>query len=399
LAALALAASLAAASPAETGPAFPPSATKGAKPLYGIVGESRRDARLARLDPHSLRPLRGPSFEVIDFVNVWAFSPERARLALGTACQAGISLGTLQLVELRRMREIGCFALGPVAAAAWPRPDRLLVVSYSPLRIFVIDPGAGRIVSQTPIEGAGPADIARVGDRVVLLTRRTVGEPERLVVADARGSVRSVDIRVQSAGALVVDRGNRRAYVVSTGAVAEVDLDTLSVTDHELREQVSVRGRRLAAFGPTARAKEVTFVIRRAFWVGGGLIAFTGFDATIEGRRVASRPVGLKLIDTRMWTVRTVNPQVGSAVVAGNRLLAGGHEFGLVAYDFRGAKRYQLFRGMHAAVWETYGGRAYVTVGRKPVPKVIDVRTGRVLAVRQPPFSLLLVERPRWRTP
>jgi hypothetical protein len=393
--------SLAGAWPAETAPASAPSATKGAKPLYGIVGEWRRDARLARLDPRSLRPLRGPKLDIVDFVSTWAFSPGRSRLALGTACQAGISLGTLQLVDLRRMRPVGCFAVGPVAAAAWVQSNRLLVIAYSPLQILLIDPNAGRIVRQTPIGGAAPAEIARVGDRLVVLTRRTRDEPERLVVADARGSVRSVGIPIRSAGDLVVDRRARRAYVVSTGAVAEVDLDTLEVADHELREHVSLRMRRLAVLTPTAQAKEVSLTIRRAFWVGGGVIAFTGYDATIEGRRVSARPVGLKLIDTRNWTVRTVNGQVSLAVLAGNVLLAtGGPEIGLVAYDFRGAKRYQLFVGRHVDVTETYGGRAYIhVVGGKPVPKVIDVRSGRALAKPQTPLNLLLVERARWRTP
>jgi hypothetical protein len=80
-------------------------------------------------------------------------------------------------------------------------------------------------------------------------------------------------------------------------------------------------------------------------------------------------------------------------------LLATGGRDGLVAYDARGAKRYQLFRGRHVAVMETYRGRAHVHVGSKPTPKVIDVRTGRALGKPQPRLNLLLVERPRWRAP
>jgi hypothetical protein len=390
--------SLAATRTSHTAPAFSMTATKGPRPLYGVVGEWRQ-AKLARLDPRSLRPLRGPTLDVLDSVGAWAFSPDRSRVALGAACQAGLSLGTLQLVDLRRMREVGCFGIGPVAAAAWSRPDRLLVVAYSPLRIFLIDPRAGRILRQAPIDGAGPAEIARVGDRLVVLTKRALGEPERLVVADARGSARSVDIGVRGASDLVVGSGGRRAYVVSTETVAEVDLDRLAVADHEVREHVSARGRRLSALGPTARAKEVSLAFRRALWVGGGLIALTGYDATIEGRRISSRPVGLKLIDTRTWTVRTVNDQVSNAVLAGAVLLTTGGREGLAAYDARGVKRYQLFGGRHVAVMETYGGRAYMNVGSKFVPKVIEVRTGRVLARPQARLNLLLVEQARWRTP
>jgi hypothetical protein len=196
-----------------------------------------------------------------------------------------------------------------------------------------------------------------------------------------------------------VDDGGRRAYVVSTSAATEVDLNTLAVADHELREHVSARGRRLAALGPTARAKEVLLTQRRALWVGSGLIALTGSDTTIEGRRFSSRPVGLKLIDTRTWTVRTVNDRVTNAVLAGAVLLATGGRQGLAAYDVRGIKRYQLFGGRRVAVLETYGGRAYMIVGSKAVPKVIDVRTGGVLARAQAPLNMLLVEEARWRTP
>jgi hypothetical protein len=389
--------------------AAPALLAKSPRPLYGIVGEWGNGARLARLDPRSLRPLRGPTLEMLDAVEGWAFSPDRSRLAVGTACQAGLSLGTLQLIDLRRMRPVGCFGIGPVAAAAWPRRDRLLVVVHSPLRIFLIDPGAGRIVRHAPIEGAGPAEIARVGDRLVVLTRRTPGEPVRVAVAEARGNVRSVEIAMPGASDLVADPRARRAYVVSTGAVAEVDLDTLAVADHELQEHVSARGRRLAALGPTARAKEVSRAFRQALWVGGGQIAFTGSDTTFEGRRISSRPVGLKLIDTRTWTVRTVNDQVSNAVLAGGVLLTKGGREGLAAYDARGVKRYELFGGRNVAVMEAYGGKAYlyVYVRSKPVPKVIDVRTGRALAGsaphslagRQPPLNLLLVERARWPTP
>jgi hypothetical protein len=399
LAALVVAVSALAATPmSDTEPAFSMTATKGPRPVYGVVGEWL-DTKLARLDPRSLRPLRGPTLDVLHSVDAWAFSPDRSRLALGAACQAGLSLGTLQLVDLGRMREVGCFGIGPVAAAAWSRPDRLLVVAHSPLRIFLLDPSAGRILRQTPIEGAGPAVIARVGRRLVVLTKRALGESERLVVVDARGSARSVDIGIRSASDLVVGPGGHRAYVVSADAVVEVDLDTLAVADHELREHVSARGRRLAALGPTARAKEVLLTHRRALWVGGRLIALTGSDTTIEGRKFSSRPVGLKLIDTRTWMVRTVNDQVGNAVLAGAVLLATGGREGLAAYDVRGVKRYQLFGGRHVAVLETYGGRAYMIVGSKAVPKVIDVRTGRVLVRPQARLNMLLVEQARWRTP
>jgi hypothetical protein len=393
LAALAAAAvGLAAARPADPEPAFTRTATDNPKPLYGIVGEWRRDAKLARVD-RSLRPVRGPKLEIIDPVSAWAFSPDRSRLALGTACQAGVSLGTLQLVDLRRMRAVGCFAIGRVAAAAWSRPDRLLAVGSSPLQIFLIDPKSGRILDRTAVEGVELMRGVPAGDRLVVLAGRTYfGEAQQVVVADARGNVRFVDMEVPSASALVVEPTGRRAYLVAAGTVAEVDLDTFAVAYHELLERASTRGRRVAGLAPAAQTTSAPTEIRRALWLGGGLIAFFGSDVTIDGRTVTSVPVGLKLIDTRTWTVRTVDDRVTNASLAGDIILATGDEIGLVAYDLQGTKRFQLFRGRSLSVSETnYRGRAYVYVAGRIAPRVVDLSTGHLVGIQRRPLPFLLL--------
>jgi hypothetical protein len=385
-------AGLAAVQPSQPETAFAPLATTDPRPLLGIVGELGRDQELVRIDPRSLRPLRGPRVEIFNGFGAWAFAPNRSRLALRTGCQAGVSLGTLQLVDVRRMRPDGCFAIGHVEALAWPRPSRLLVAASSPLQIMMIDPRTRRILARTPVEGV-PAGTARAGNRLLVLTGPTIRQPQRLVVADARGDVRSVAVEVPPASDLVVDSSGTRAYLVSTGTVAEVDLDTLTVAHHELRERTSVLGRLLAWLVPAAQAKEFHRETRRALWLGGGSIASFGSDATIDGRMVSSRPMGLKLIDTRTWTVRTVDDQVSVAELAGDVLLAtGAREIGLVAYDFRGTKRFQLFRGRPLSVFETYGGRAYVYLDGKLAPQVVDIRTGGSLGTRRAPLPLLLLD-------
>jgi hypothetical protein len=384
-------AGLAAARPSHTEPAVSVPAVKDPKPLFAIAGEWR-DQKLVRVDPRSLRPLPGPNLEIFNGLSAWAFSPNRSRLALGTGCQAGVSLGTLQLVDVRRMRPVACFAIGDLRAIAWPTPNRLLAVAHSPLQVVLIDVRARRIIHRTPLEGVW-LSAARAGGRLIVLTGRSVDEPERLVVADARGSVRSVGVEAPHASDFVVSPGGRRAFLVSSGTVAEVDLDTLQVSYHELSERMSLFGRVLAWLVPTAQAKEIRREMRRTLWVGGGLIASFGSDVTIDGRRFTSAPVGLRLIDTRTWTVRMVDEQVSFALLAGDVLLAAGaKEIGLVAYDLNGAKRFQLFRGRSLAPVETYRGRAYVHVGR-PAPQVVDVRTGRVVGPRRAPIPTLLVER------
>jgi hypothetical protein len=390
LAALAVAAlSLATARPSQSESASTVLAAKDRAPLLAIAGE-RRNQKLMRLDSRSLRPLRGPTLDIFNGVSAWAFSPGRLHLALGTGCQAGVSLGTLELIDVRRLRSLGCFAIGKVGAAAWPTPNRLLVVAHSPLQVLLIDPKTERIVSRTPLEGRGLVGSARVGDRLVFLTG-LFGEPQRLVVADLRGRVRSVGVEAPGAKDFVVDPSGRRAYIVSGATVADVDLGTLAVAYHELREQEYTRV--LALFAPVAQAKEFHGETRRTLWVGGGLIASFGEDFVSDGRRFSSTPLGLRLIDTRTWTVRMVDEHVRFALLAGDVLLAAGDDgIGLVAYDLRGTKRFQLFRGRSLASLESYGGKAYVQVDGRG-RQVVDVATGRAVGPRRAPLPTLLVER------
>jgi hypothetical protein len=163
------------------------------------------------------------------------------------------------------------------------------------------------------------------------------------------------------------------------------------VTYHELREPVSLFRRALEWLVPAAQAKEYHREYRRTLWVGGGMIASFGSDVTYDGGRpVSGRALGLRLIDTRDWTVRMVDEQVSHALLAGDVLLAVGD--GLVAYDLNGKKRFQLFRGRHAVPVDSYAEKAWIQVGR-PLFQVVDVRTGRVLGPARGPHPTVLVER------
>jgi hypothetical protein len=178
----------------------------------------------------------------------------------------------------------------------------------------------------------------------------------------------------------VADPGGRRAFLVSGGAVVQIDLDTLAVAN--LRRSSPQRGR-----GRVSRE------IREALWIGRGLIASFGSDVTANGRRFRNVPVGLRLIDTRTRTARLVDGRVASAELAGDVLLAtGADEIGLVGYDSRGRKRFQLFRGRSLGRVETFGGRAYVQVAGKAGLQTVDLRTGRLLAPRRAPLPLLLLK-------
>jgi hypothetical protein len=359
--------------------AFSAAASTGSRPLVGVIGDWS-NARLARLDPRSLRPLPGPRLDLFDPAGSWAFSRDGSLLALGTVCQHGVSAGRLQLVDVRRMRQVGCFATGYVAALAWPAPNRLLVMANGPSEVLLIDPATQRVLSRTPVEGGAPAGAfgttARAANRLVALTGRFRG-PQRLVVADTRGTVRSVAIAVPRASDVVVEPTGRRAYIVSAGTFATVELDTLAVSYA-----------RRSSRQPAPRSP------REALWLGRGLIASFGSDVAGTPRRPRQAPVGLRLIDTRSRTVRMVDRKVAWASLAGDVLLATGtDEIGLVAYDSRGRKRFQLFRRRPLALVETFGGKAYVQLAGKAVLQVVDVRTGRVVGARRAPLPLLLLKR------
>jgi hypothetical protein len=388
-----LALSVAATKPSHGEPARAFVDAKESGPLYGIVGQARRDSQLARLHPRSFQPVRGPRFDIVDFVGAWAFSPDRSRLALATACQAGVSLGTLQLLDVPRMRPAACFVIGGYGGGlrtiAWPTPNRVLVATHSPLQVLVINTKTRRIIQRTPLEGQWLSG-ARVGDRMVVLTGRTPERSERLLVAEAGGRVRSVVVDAPRATDFVGDPNRRRAYLVSAGIVAEVDLDTLAVAYHELREPVSLFRRALQWLVPAAQAKEYHRESHRTLWLGGGLIATFGADVRHDGGRFSAQPLGLRLIDTRDWTVRMVDEQVSHALLAGDVLLATrGDGVGLVAYNLNGSKRYELFRGRSVVPLESHGRKAWIAVGGPSrLLKIVDASNGRLVGSGPLPFFL-----------
>ena len=117
--------------------------------------------------------------------------------------------------------------------------------------------------------------------------------------------------------------------VAADAAVAEVDLASLEVAYHQLR-QPAPRCWRLAHWlVPPAEAKQVVGSWRGACWLGGGLLAVSGADSRVVGdtvaeQRVERRPSGLKLVDTRSWTVRPLDPAATGVSWRAGRLLSVG---------------------------------------------------------------------------
>lgn len=371
-------------------------------------------AALARLDPLSLRPVGGRRVPLGSYGSGWSFSPDRSRLVLG-----GGGAASLRFIDVARMAVVGTLELGErgyVSAVEWPTPDRVFaIVEWSAFghAVVVADPLSRRIVARHRLHGTLVGGNARV---CLLGPVSSIG-PSRIVAVDGDGRLRSAAVgRVRSGllpggetvdqisryrtPALTVARGGDRAVIVDpAGLVAEIDLKSMAVRYRELGEPISLLGRLRNWLEPPAHAKASDGTARRAVWLGQHLVAVSGHDAhaglgasgTVEQR---DTPAGLRLIDTRNWTVRTLDREASAFTARHDVVLAYGAVWdgdeqrfrgpGLTAYSRDGGFVFRVFRGEPVSWVQTAGRYAYAVVERGgPVLDshlyVVDLVSGRVL--------------------
>lgn len=413
-------------------------------PLLGIVGRGPAQA-LARIDPDRLRA-QGPrrigvgsggcasssGGQACWTLPPWSFAPHGRLLAIARNDQA--LARSLRVVDVRRMRVRADVPLsgGAVGLLAWLAPGRVLMVQEicceERQRLLAVDLARRKSVARRPLGGS----VLRAGrtarELVLLVAPANEIGPARLVVADRSGAVRFVrlermpagvkllpgqDFQVeQSVPGLAVDPGGRRVFVVGPGLVAEIDLVTLEVSYHAPRPAASAFSRLLDWLDPAAYAKGATGPTRTARWLGGGLLAVTGSDEDLvedargrEQNRI--RAAGLDLVDTRNWSVHTVDPAATEVRLAGDRLLATGSSgdpaagtrdaIGLAAYSLDGRRRFQLFDGREVGIRQVYRGRAYVDIPLRRPPwsslRVVKLDAGRATRrERGTPLPWLLLE-------
>jgi hypothetical protein len=399
----------------EHGPAGPPAL------LLGVSNDGGTRS-LARIAPVSLRPLPGRRMRLEAPLEAWALSPGGSRLA---AVSDRASL--LHLIDVERMRTLGRLrtrARGAPAAVVWPRPGRLWIVLALPgccavgsTTVVVVDPIAERVVARRRLAGGLVRVAGSPEGPVLLLAPPAMIGPARLVTVDAAGGVEQLPLDGVSAGAmppnvvpsvehvrapaLAVDSGRRRAYVVSSRPHAvEIDLRRRRVSDHRLVAQASLLDRLRELLEPSAAAASAEVgVVRRAAWIGEGRIALSGYDADavwrpdggVEGER---RPAGLHVIDTRDWSVRTLDERASSFVAAAGLLLTSGPGGrGLAAYSPEGRDTFHVLGDRHVEVVATAGSLAYVRAPPEPALQVVDVTRGRVIGTSAPGSATLLLER------
>jgi hypothetical protein len=425
------------------------------RPLVGLVDARRaapRDGaqppsvatqrhRLVRIDPKRLRPRPGSRIGVGSAgcaarsggqacwtIPPWSFSPDRTLLAV--ARNDGTAARSLRLVQIGRMRVVADVPIvgGAVGLVAWPVRGRLLALQEvccdERQRLLVIDVTQRRVATRRALGGT-VLRVGRTPRELILLVApaRRIG-PARLAIVHGRGAVHSVrlermlagtrrvarlDYRVERPG-LAVDPAGRRAFVVGRDLVAGVDLVSGAVSYHDLTRPASLLGRLRDWLDPVADAKGASGPTRSAEWLGDDRLAVTGADeesfTDARGRdQTRIRPAGLSLVDTRAWSVRTVDRGATEVRVVGDLLLATGFSWdsstgeeqaiGFAGYGFDGEKRFQLFDGRQAWIEQVYDGRGYVRAlesdGRAPL-RVVDLVTGRSVGERVRPLPWLLVD-------
>jgi len=349
--------------------------------------------RLAWFDPTTLATLRGRKARLGRYVSSWSFSPDRSVLAVaGRNTYQGQVQYKLRFVNARSMRVVGQLALPAtwfINWVTWLGPDRLLAIVYDSgnRSLVVVDPSTRRLIRSVPLVRP-PENVVRLPNGLALLlgSQDSIA-PAVLAVVDHDGALRTVtldrisigtafDGDVESHAGLTVDEAGDRAFVVDADfTVAEVDLKTLRVAYHG----GSARSLAKAAYGPARSAAWLGSGIVAA-WLGNGLLATAGVN--YSGDETQGEPVGLRLIDTRSWSTRFVDPNVrgvwrvpGSPIfVATSGPLSSIH---YDVYNVDGTLRYQF--GLADSEWlRLEGPFGYVCGGtnKSRVLRMLSVADG-----------------------
>lgn len=138
-----------------------------------------------------------------------------------------------------------------------------------------------------------------------------------------------------------------------------------------------------------------------------------GTHATVDARGHEQQwdtPAGLKLIDTRRWSISTLDPRASSATVAAGTLLAFGILWdsrsqklsgsGLDGYALDGGRRFHRYGDDPISGVQPLGARILVggAAGSRIFRRgaLLDARTGRDLRRVGFDFGLLAGDQPFW---
>jgi hypothetical protein len=345
-----------------------------------------RGGRLAELDARTLAPRRDV---VLGYpAEARARSPQGDRLAVAGAERGPrITVVDLDRMEARPPLHVG--GPGFVYALAWLDARRLAVlIGHRRPRLLVVDVAARRVLSTHRFTGEVVDRAAAKEGLVVLVAPRSRIGPSRLLVLGRTGMTRTVGLGLeagwngrQAVPGLAVDPAGRRAVVVAPRRVVEVDLRTLAVRRHELVRRVSLLGRLRNWLEPRAEAKGYPGWVRWASFVDSRRIAVTGQHSDAH----EPQTIGLELVDTGTWHVRSVDREsTGAAVAAGAIVAFEQIPNGLDArvLEPSGRERHRLtIRGV-AGLVHAAGRYAYLPDTSAMGWRILDLVTGSVRSGR-----------------
>jgi hypothetical protein len=354
--------------------------------------------------PHAFRVVSKLDAEYVDHYRlVWTDSKHARPVQLGTYVQERMRSpdgrmvvfgGDLQFVDLVHRRKAwapkvadGC----DVEPVLWSRVDRVVLRMWcgsahltNRSDILVADPLARRFVGRRGI-GILVGGLFRTHGSAILLGSPPLGPPvdgirderlgrARLMVIRPSGTIDETRLPVRAgfADSRTFNRvpaflvHGRHAYVIGEGdGVARVDLRTLRIDWHRLPHafdaQPALHDKPQPHMGTTNPSRDLD---RQAVWLGNAKIAVTGSDTWSPLGYDRHAPAGLKILDVRRWTARTVDPHVSNVVLAGRRLLATGPGVGLAEYDPAGRLLFHAFDGKMLWVSSVRGHLVRVTDGR-----------------------------------
>jgi hypothetical protein len=299
-----------------------------ALPIVGIFGRGGA-ARLARLDPRTLKRLQSPHpLRIGGYSQSATLSPDRSRVAL--AGSRGVAV-----VDAKRLRIVRTIrgSFDASEGLLWPGGTVLIAVGSSKFGYEYAFLGSDVAVIDTDAE-----PVALVREGVVLMAGPTYVE-----IVGRYESSAELMLPAGAAFAVAADTHRDRFFVLSAGGlIAELDhVEELSY------HSVTLSGHRF-----------------QAAWAGRGRIALWGAD-------------GLGLIDTRDWSAHAVAPAVTDVIPTASGLVAWNRngDDGLAVYRPDGSLRFRRLTGKAVGFVVSLGLYAYVTVGDR---FSVNMRTGRV---------------------
>jgi hypothetical protein len=379
-------------------------------PLLGMVWVGEK-AEIAPLDAATLEPA-GKALPVKN-IGAWTFSPSHDQLALGSTRSPLVRF--VDAARLQPLRSVKLGLSGTVERIDWLSARSVVVVyaHFDGTRIAWVDPTTGKVVKRGRL-GMDPFKAASGGGRLVALLppRKGIGTARLAVVGTGtRARIVSLPkIRIGStvprentvfrriSPGLALDPDGAHAYVVGTeGVVADVNLRSRAVAYHSLTQPRSLAARLGAWLVPTAEAKQIAGPVLDATWLGGGLVAVAGtrYDATTgkDGETQFATPLGLRVVDVRTWTQRTLDAGANGFAIADDALLAYGVRsqwsqtaqsvsgMGVAAYGTDGNARFHLLPSVPVGYVQVNGSRAYGWVDDQANAwhiVVLDVAAGTV---------------------